>query len=1090
MATPRLSFSAEFSAKSGGTKSSLNKQFTAARAALDALDLEALRFAVEDLSRTFGEEEYPRGKAWGAELGALSGSRLEELRKGLDEKDRAALAEAERVADLAREALLANPLLDFDEILFVKRGVKNLGLPSNWQGNSDLKNKPFDNEIALLSLAKTNLTTTPYFETRTIFRPSGERYVGDVDLHFDGERILFSMPSEKGPWRIYEMRLDGDGDAEPVVLPLINEPDVHNYDACYLPDDNLIFTSSAPFIGVPCVKGNSKVANLYRWNRDGGAIRRLTFDQDHNWCPTVLANGRVLYLRWEYSDIPHYVSRILFHMNPDGTGQMEYYGSNSYWPNSMFYARPVPNHPTKFVAVVSGHHDTKRMGQLVLFDPSHGRHEADGAIQRIPGRGKKIEPIIRDGLVKGAWPMYLHPYPLSDKYFLVACQPDKKAEWGLYLVDIFDNRTLLKEIPGYALLEPIPLRKTLRPPVVPTKVEPERRDAVVYLADVYVGPGLTGIPRGTVKKLRLFTYHFAYHGMGGQINRVGLDGPWDVKRILGTVPVHPDGSALFRVPANTPISVQPLDAEGKALQLMRSWMTAMPGETVSCVGCHERQNSGPPSRNSMALQYKPADIEPWYGPSRGFSFTREVQPVLDHYCVSCHDGGTGPDDIEKPDFRPAAPVHPPAPKDAYRTGTKFTPSYMALRSYVRATIESDMHLLTPCDFHADTTELVQTLRQGHHGVRLNAEAWDRLVTWIDLGAPAHGSWNEVVGSEIVTRPRERRLAMMRRYANLDRDPETEPDLPKPQFPKAASSKRNHHSEKKPRRGLKRVAGGDRRESPETDKTSTIPPSPVKRTIDLGGGTLLDLVQIPAARNVANASRNAVGRPFWMGTFEITNEQYARFDPSHDSRLEHGDFLQFSIEERGFPLNAPRQPVTRVSWNRAEAFCRWLSERTGETFSLPTETQWEHAARAKTHTALWFGEPGADFSSFANLADLSHLRVGNYEPWKLPHGAIYPSRPAVSEFDDGHRVSAPVGSFKANPWGLYDMHGNVWEWTRTAVTTAGENDSDTRNAFAPPGSRVVRGGSWQDRPKRATLRSRLAYPPHQPVFNVGFRVVCE
>jgi cytochrome c553 len=226
-------------------------------------------------------------------------------------------------------------------------------------------------------------------------------------------------------------------------------------------------------------------------------------------------------------------------------------------------------------------------------------------------------------------------------------------------VEVFDKHGfLIKEIPDYALLEPIPLRAVKRPPAIPSKVDLARRDAQVYLADIYAGPGLAGIPRGTVKQLRLFTYHFAYHGMGGQNNRVGLDGPWDIKRVLGTVPVQADGSALFSVPANTPISIQPLDAEGKALQLMRSWLTAMPGETLSCVGCHERQNSGPPAKATLASQKAPDAIKPWYGPTRGFAFSREVQPVLDHYCVSCHDGGPNK---TIPDFRALPPVHPPAP---------------------------------------------------------------------------------------------------------------------------------------------------------------------------------------------------------------------------------------------------------------------------------------------------------------------------------------------------------------------------------------------------------------------------------------------
>ena len=155
-------------------------------------------------------------------------------------------------------------------------------------------------------------------------------------------------------------------------------------------------------------------------------------------------------------------------------------------------------------------------------------------------------------------------------------------------MDVFDNRVLLKEEEGVALLEPVPLRPRPRPPVIPERVQPDETDALVYMEDVYSGPGLKGVPRGTVKKLRLFTYHFGYQRLAGIDHRVGADGPWEAKRVLGTVPVEADGSAFFRVPAKTPISVQPLDADGSALALMRSWMTAMPGEKLSCVGCHDR----------------------------------------------------------------------------------------------------------------------------------------------------------------------------------------------------------------------------------------------------------------------------------------------------------------------------------------------------------------------------------------------------------------------------------------------------------------------------------------------------------------------
>jgi formylglycine-generating enzyme required for sulfatase activity len=1038
--------------------------------ALEALNVEAAALAIADLSET-----YPTRYDAGAHRAALTalrerrGALVAALKKG----EVSASAEAERLIAGVRAALLANPLLDFESLLVVQRSPKRLGLPANWDGNSSIPARGYENEIAVLSLRG---------EQKTLFKPPKGEFVGDLDLDFDASRLLFSMPQESGRWRIWELGLTNGA---PCQLPLIPDADVDNYAACYLPDSNIIFSSSAPFIGVPCVRGSSHVANLFRWEAASGAIRRLTFDQDHNWCPNVLPDGRVLYLRWEYADLPHFVSRILFTMNPDGTEQREFYGSNSYWPNSTFYARPAPRSPTKFFGVVSGHHDTHRMGELVLFDTARGRHEAEGAVQRLPGRGKKVTPILRDRLVADNWPKFLHPWPLNEKYVLVAAQPDAKSLWGIYLADVFDNLTLIKEVPGQALLEPIPLKARPRPPVIPSKVKPAAQDALVHISDIYTGPGLKGVPRGTVKQLRLFTYQFAYHGMGGQVDRVGLDGPWDVKRVLGTVPVAADGSANFRVPANLPISIQPLAADGRALQLMRSWMTAMPGEVVSCAGCHERQNTAPPPRTPLALAGAPAEITPWYGGARGFSFTNEVQPVLDRYCVACHDGRAG-----RPDFRGGSFAHAGGKARSYDDPNLFSTAYLALKRFVRnATIESDMHLLMPGEFHADTTALVQLLEGGHHGVQLDREAWDRLNTWIDLNTPARGSWTEICGSNRVARQCERRAALLRAYAGRDDDSETVP--PTAAFaglpPAAASS-----------------AAAQSAYTAAYAAPAPVPAAPAvvklpEQKLDLGGGVTLDLLQVPAGEFVMGdkagaaaerpATRVQIAKPYWIGRVEVSNEQIARFDPAHDSGIERGSFLQFSERERGYPVNGPRQPVVRVSWHAAQAFCRWLSQQTGKRVRLPTEAQWEYVCRAGATTPLNYGAPDANFSKNANLADYSFWHVDTFG-WGLPSGAIPPWRPALTNVNDGHNISAPVGTFRPNAWGLCDLHGNAAEWTRSQFRPYPWRDDDGRNDEGGEERRVVRGGAWSDRPAQARSSSRLAYPPWRGVFNVGFRIVIE
>jgi len=1040
----------------------------------------ALHLAVEDLMHSY-PGRYPGGQEllralerWEAETAALE----ESQDQGKAVSDAQVRLKAEQFDALQREALLANPLLDFNRLLIVRRKANQLGLPQNWQGNCALPQHGYDNEIAVLSPvrgekgAAGKAAGNVAGKLATLYKPLRGEFVGDVDLCFDAGRMLFSSIGTHGRWQIFEIRADGTGLRQ--VTPGV-ERDVDNYDPCYLPDGRILFCSTRCFHGVPCVGGGNTVANLCLMNADGGGTRQICFDQDHNWCPTVLNNGRVLYSRWEYSDAPHYFTRLLFQMNPDGSGQAEYYGSNSMWPNSIFYARPIPNHPTKVVAVISGHHGVPRMGELVIFDPAQGRREAGGAVQRIPGRGRRIEPVIQDGLVESSWPKFLHPYPLSEKYFLVACQPAPESLWGIYLVDTFDNVLLLREEPGYALFEPVPFSKTPAPPVVPDRVDPTRRDALVYLFDVYQGPGLRGVPRGAVKRLRLYEPHYAYPGMGGHIH-IGIDGPWDGRRILGTVPVEEDGSASFRVPANAPIAVQPLDEQGRALQVMRSWFTAMPGEVLSCTGCHESQNTSPPPKPTSASRRRPSDIAPWYGPERAFSFKREVQPVLDKYCAGCHDGHRAPDGRAVTDLSRTA-------KDGWRN---FTPSYVALHPFVRRPgPESDYHLQMPLEFHAGTSELVQVLEKGHYNVKLDAEAWDRLVTWIDLNVPDHGTWTEQTGarSDWI----KRRLEMRTKYANRPEDPEAFDAAPKPPAafvkPEPVAPRTPH--EKIP--GWPFDAAEAKRRQAESGRAVEIH---VALGADVKLDLKLDLVLVPAGEflmgdaagecDESPETRVKIARPFYLGRCEVTNAQYALFNPAHDSGVisvtnkDQGD--------RGIPVNGPSQPVVRVSWIEAMEFCAWLSRRTGRELTLPTESQWEWACRAGTAGPLSFGNLDADFGRQANLADatLGGFARGDSPQW----------HPKDARFHDGALVTANAGSYRPNPWGLCDVHGNAAEWTRSSYRPYPYDSGDGREEPGLAEPKTVRGGSWYDRPKRARSAYRLHYPTWEGVYNVGFRVAME
>jgi len=604
--------------------------------------------------------------------------------------------------------------------------------------------------------------------------------------------------------------------------------------------------------------------------------------------------------------------------------------------------------------------------------------------------------------------------------------------------------------------------------VIPSKLNPDMKDAILYVQSVYNGPGLKGIPKGTVKSMRVFTYTYGYRGVGGH-TCFGTESGWDAKRILGTVPVHADGSAMFHVPANTPISLQPLDENGASLQLMRSWLTAMPGEALSCVGCHETSKEAPSPTRTMAGLKPPAKITPWNGPARGFGFRREVQPVLDKYCVSCHDGKT----------KGAA--------DYATRSTKANTAYNTLQLYIRRPgPESDYHMFRPMEYHSSTSELMQMLAKGHKNVKLPPEAMERLQTWHDLNIPYHASWTESRGEAKIAPKSKRYRELQKLYAFVDVDPEFM-GAPAPTDIKAIMPAKLEL----PKISVPKVSGWPFDATAAAAK-QTAAGTETTKTIELGDGLKMELRLIPAGEFVMGdaagdiderqVTRVKVDKAFWMGTCEVTNAQYAAFDAEHDSR--YIDQAGKDQSTPGFPANQPSQPVIRISWTEANAFCAWLSKKSGMAVSLPTEAQWEWACRAGTSTAMSFGAVDSDYGKFANFADASAAAKLGTGRGRLT--------PFITDktFNDGQMIVCSVGSYAANAWGLKDMHGNVSEWTRSAFKAYPYKDTDGRNNSETTGPRVVRGGSWHDRAKRATSSFRLPYQSHQKVYNVGFRVICE
>ncbi len=185
---------------------------------------------------------------------------------------------------------------------------------------------------------------------------------------------------------------------------------------------------------------------------------------------------------------------------------------------------------------------------------------------------------------------------------------------------------------------------------------------------------------------------------------------------------------------------------------------------------------------------------------------------------------------------------------------------------------------------------------------------------------------------------------------------------------------------------------------------------------------------------------------------------------------------------GFEGQTNEHPVVNVSWNDAKAYCEWLSRKEGKTYRLPTEAEWEYACRAGTKSRYWNSSDPEELVSIANVWDLSansRFRTLNWVPQNYLNS------------NDGYAFSAPVGRFKPNPFGLYDMHGNAVEWCEDwydenyyAKSPPEDPQGPTAGSF-----RVIRGGGWYYYAVLCRAADRNEIPPSNRNCNIGFRVVC-
>jgi hypothetical protein len=637
--------------------------------------------------------------------------------------------------------------------------------------------------------------------------PTG--FIRDPDVSLDGRKILFSWKKSdrRDDFHLYEIDAIS-GKSRQLTFGL----GFADYEGAYLPDGDIVFNSTRCVQTVDCWW--TEVSNLYTCDKDGDFLRRLCFDQVHTNYPTVMYDGRVIYTRWEYNDRGHGMVQPLFQMNPDGTGQSEFYGNNSWFPTSILHARGIPN-TQKVLAIAGGHH-ARQSGKLILVDPAKGRQENAGVQLIAPireTRAERIDPYGQFG------EQFQYPYPVGETEFLVTYDPVgwSRAWYGqrllfsgnyyfqsvntgriyeeppllrfkIYFMTADGQRELLVADPNISCNQPVPLAAR-KVHIRPDAVDYNRQAGVYYLKDIYSGPGLNGLARGSIKKLRVIALEFRAAGIGENVNRgpaagaivstpisVG-NGSWDVKVVLGDARVYEDGSACFFVPARTPVYFQALNEKGHAVQTMRSWSTLQPGESFSCVGCHDSKNRVPSASGkiTLAAQAGPQTLTPFYGPARGFSFLREIQPILDRHCIGCHNDRTAQVSLlaeaNREPIAAATPKESENPKNSFsllgtlnaefRAGRKWTDSYLALthayvnprgNPHIMGDWDNDMvnwvspqsipPMIPALDKGAARSRLIGLLEAGHKDVRLSREEMDKIACWIDLLVPYCGDYAE------------------------------------------------------------------------------------------------------------------------------------------------------------------------------------------------------------------------------------------------------------------------------------------------------------------------------------------------------------
>ena len=711
---------------------------------------------LDDLAETLTEQD--------AESFETTLADLEQKSANIDGADAAA---AERfyalVRGLKRKIAFANPLTDFGKMIFVKRFpssyshlvMQYFGWRARKGGGIFLLDEP-GKSLACRDLFGGKLSCGSVLEPRLSF--DAKRLVFSfVDLssgvNYDPYKVHFTDPDD-GFYHVWTANADGSD------LTQITNGSFDDITPNFMPDGNIVFSSTRRRGYARCFWWGFgerwHVYTIHTMNADGSDIKTLSWHDTNEWFPEISHDGQIVYARWDYIDRDAVTHQNFWVMRPDGTNPRALWGNATPKPHCTFQAKPIPE-SGKYVFTASAHHSITA-GPVTLVDPAIG---ADG----VESLTRVTETIPFPEAESMNIPEYYDsPQPLSEKYFLVSYSPwplhwegqapNRGNALGIYLLDVFGNRELIYRDPSIGATNPTPLTVRSVPPILPSQLP---ADAPAWgemnVTDVYQGLGDT-VERSRVKALRVVQL-FPKVTRDADDPLIGAGREENGRAILGCVPVESDGSAFFRVPAQTPFYLQALDENGFAVQTMRSLTYLQPGEKISCVGCHESRDSSAYSvpehfaadaTRPLAMRRAASEIEPGRFGGRPFSYAETIQPILDLKCVACHNGEKKEGGIDLTGGTVGEGGKAVSTSYAALTGDvdfwgEGTNPANAKRALVpRFGARNAIQMTAPGgEYGALGSRLIKLLRDVHAETPLTADELEAFATWIDLNAIFSGT---------------------------------------------------------------------------------------------------------------------------------------------------------------------------------------------------------------------------------------------------------------------------------------------------------------------------------------------------------------